>query len=70
MPLSLAKMGVPYTIIRIAGREKEKHRLESMGLTPDTIVTIISRFNRYIILDVKGARIGIGAELAKKIILK
>lgn len=25
MPLLLAEMGIPYTIVRIAGREKERH---------------------------------------------
>ncbi|NCC14800.1 MAG: ferrous iron transport protein A [Clostridia bacterium] len=70
MPLLLAEIGVPYTIVRIAGKEKERHHLESLGLVPDTVVTVVSKFNNYILLSVKGSRIGIGEELVKKVILK
>ncbi len=70
MPLLLAEIGIPYTIVRIAGKEKERHHLESLGLVPDTVVTVVSKFNNYVILSVKGSRVGIGAELVKKVILK
>lgn len=70
MPLLLAEIGVPYTIVRIAGKEKDRHHLESLGLVPDTVVTVVSKFNNYVLLSVKGSRIGIGEELAKKVILK
>lgn len=70
MPLLLAEVGIPYSIVRIAGREKERRYLESLGLVADEVVTVVSKFNNYILLIVKGARIGIGEELAKKIILK
>ncbi|MDD4842951.1 MAG: FeoA family protein [Anaerotignum sp.] len=70
MPLLLAEIGIPYTIVRIAGKEKERHHLESLGLVPDTVVTVVSKFNNYVILNVKGSRVGIGEELVKKVILK
>lgn len=70
MPLSLAEIGVPYTIVRVAGREKERHYLESLGLVPGTSVVVVSKFNHYILLNVKGSRIGIGEELGRRIILK
>ncbi|QAT43244.1 FeoA family protein [Aminipila luticellarii] len=70
MPLSLAEIGVPYIIARIAGGEKERHFLEGLGLVPDAVVVVVSRFNYYILLNVKGSRIGIGEEFGRKIILK
>ncbi|AMJ42278.1 FeoA family protein [Anaerotignum propionicum] len=70
MPLLLAEIDIPYIIVRIAGREKERHHLESLGLIPNTVITVVSKFNNYILINVKDSRIGIGEDLAKKVILK
>ncbi|MGC4018780.1 MAG: FeoA family protein [Muricomes sp.] len=70
MPLSLAEIGVPYTIVRIAGKEKERHHLAELGLVAGEVLVVISKFNHYILLNIKGSRIGIGEELGRKVILK
>lgn len=70
MPLALAEIGVSYTIVRIAGKEKDRRHLEDLGLVAGAVVVVISKFNHYILLSVKGSRIGVGEELGRKIILK
>lgn len=69
MPLFLADLGFPYTIVRIGGHEKSKHYLESLGFIPGTVITVVSRFNNYFLIRVKGSSIGISEDLAKKIII-
>ncbi len=70
MPLSLAEIGIPYTIVRVAGKEKERRHLEDLGFIAGTVVVVISKFNHYILLNIRGSRIGIGEELGRRIILK
>ncbi len=69
MPLLLATIGVPYTVIRVGGREKDRHYLESLGFLPGAVVTVVSKFNHYVLVNIKGSRIGISGDLAKKIII-
>lgn len=69
MPLLLAEDGVEYTIKRIGGNEKDRHYLESLGFLPGTPISILTRFNGYILVHIKDSRIGIGKDLAKRIII-
>lgn len=69
MPLSLAERGVAYIIRRIAGNSDMVHHLEDMGFVVGAEVVLISMVNGNFIVAVKGARIGLGREYAKRIIV-
>lgn len=70
MPLFLAELGVSYTITRVCGNEKCRHYLESLGFVAGTAIMVVSKFNDYFIVGVKGSRIGISEDMAKKIIIR
>lgn len=70
MPLFLADLGAVYVIVRVSGNEKMRHHLESMGFIVGTKIEVVSKFNGYFLVNVKGARIGIGRDMAKRIIVK
>ena len=70
MPLLLAETGTSYTIVRICGCEKIKHYLESLGFIAGTAIVVVSKFNDYFLVNVKGSRIGIGREMAKRVIIR
>ncbi len=70
MPLFLAKLGIPYRIIRLAGNEKLRHRMESLGFLTGAELVIVSKFNNYFLINIKGARIGISEDMAKRIIIR
>ena len=69
MPLNLADKNKKYTILRIAGNEREVRRLESLGFVPGSSVCILSEIDGNYLVTVKGTRIGIGQEYAKRILV-
>ena len=69
MPIALAEKGTEYTIRRIAGSPETVHHLEDMGFIEGARVVLISEVNGNYIIGVKGARIGLGKEFAKRIIV-
>lgn len=70
MPLLLADLGAIYVIVRICGNEKMKHHLKAMGFIVGAEIEVVSKFNGYFLVSVKGARIGIGRDMAKKVIVR
>ena len=69
MPLNLVEKNRKYRIQRIAGNLEDVHRLEEMGFVPGTEVSVISEINGNFLISVKGARIGLGREYVKRIIV-
>lgn len=69
MPLSLTEFNHFYIINKVCGLEKQRHYLESLGFVPGTQVTILSELHGYYVVMVKGSKIGLDKELAKKIIV-
>lgn len=69
MPLILVETGRSYTIRRIAGSPETAHHLEEMGFVRGAETVLISMVNGNYIVSIKGARIGLGRELAKRIIV-
>ena len=69
MPLNLAQFNIKYKISKVCGQEKQRHYLESLGFVPGTQVTILSELHGYYVVMVKGSKIGLDKELAKKIIV-
>jgi ferrous iron transport protein A len=67
VPLSLSKHGVAVAVKRIGGSEAIKKRLESMGFTVGSTVTVISELAGSLIVNVKDSRIALNQELANRI---
>jgi ferrous iron transport protein A len=67
MPLSLSKHGISVEVKRIGGTEAVKKRLESMGFTVGSMVTIVSELAGSLIVSVKDSRIALNQELANRI---
>ena len=68
MPLSLTEFNHFYIINKV-WTGKQRHYLESLGFVPGTQVTILSELYGYYVVMVKGSKIGLDKELAKKIIV-
>lgn len=69
MPLNLVEKNKTYTIQRIAGKESVVHRLQELGFVPGTEVSVLSEINGNFLVIVKGAKIGLGREYVKYIIV-
>lgn len=69
MPLNLALFDKEYTILKVCGNEKQKHHLESLGFISGGKVTLLSELHGYYIVMIKGSKVGIDKQMAKKIIL-
>lgn len=69
MPLNLALFDKEYTILKVCGNESQKHHLESMGFVSGSNITLLGELHGYYIVMVKGSKVGIDKEMAKKIIV-
>lgn len=69
MPLILAMPGEVNIIKKVGGNESVKHFLGKLGFVPGADVMIVSEFGGNLIVIVKGTRIAIAKEMAKKIII-
>lgn len=69
MTLLLAELGRSYIILRIGGNERERHYLAGLGFVPGEVVSVVSKFNKYVLVNVKGARVGLSEDLAKRVII-
>jgi ferrous iron transport protein A len=69
MPLTMAKAGELNFIKKIIGKEDIKRFLESLGFVTGSNVTVITKNNGNVIVNVKESRIAISQELANKIMV-
>ena len=69
MPLSLVKRGEANSIKRIGGKEDTKNRLEKLGFTVGSGVTVVSELAGSLIVNVRDSRIAISREMANKILV-
>lgn len=69
MPLTLANIGEENVIQRIGGKPEVKKHLENLGFVAGGSVTIINRLGGNVIVNVKGARVAIGEDMAQKIMV-
>lgn len=69
MPLSLTEFNQFYIINKVCGLEKQRHYLESLGFVPGAQISILSELHGYFVVMVKGSKIGLDKNLAKKIIV-
>ncbi len=69
MPIVIAPLNRTLRIIKILAQDKVKKHLESLGLTVDSLVTVISNTNGSVILQVKDGRLALDHDIATKILV-
>lgn len=67
MPLTFLEIGTTRIILKIGGREETKQFLEKLGFTVGTDVTVISKTNGGLIVNIRDTRVAISTEMAMKI---
>ena len=68
MPLSMSGAGEAQIIKKIGGKEEVRSFLEKLGFVGGE-VTVISEIAGNMIVNVKGARVAIGKDMANKIMV-
>ncbi|MDR1908680.1 MAG: ferrous iron transport protein A [Spirochaetaceae bacterium] len=69
MPLALYQPGVEIPIKKIGGRDELRKRLEKMGFTAGSLVTVLSRLEGSLIVKIRDSRVAISEEMALKILV-
>jgi ferrous iron transport protein A len=69
MPLTLSGKGARSAIKHVGGSDELKKRLETMGFTVGSEVTVVSELAGNLIVNVKDSRVAISREIASKIIV-
>ena len=69
MPLSMAKEGEPNVIKKVGGKEETRQFLENLGFVTGGMVTVISQMGGNLIVNIKESRVGIGKDMANKIMV-
>lgn len=69
MPLILAPLNREVEIIKILIEEKLKKHLESLGITINSKITVLSQTNGNIICKVKEGRLALDSGIATKILI-
>lgn len=67
MPINFLSLGMEGCVKRIAGRDDTRRFLESLGLVPGGMVTMVSSMGDNVILGIRGTRIAISRKLADRI---
>lgn len=69
MPLSMVKEGEPNVIRKVGGKEETKRFLENLGFVAGGTVTVISRADGNMIVNIRDSRVAIGKEMANRIMV-
>lgn len=69
MPLTLAQVGEPVTIRRVAGKDEVRLHLAELGFVEDAVVTVVNALAGNLILQVKDSRVALDAGLASRIFI-
>lgn len=69
MPLTMAQIGERNAIKRVGGKQETKKFLENLGFTVGSTVTIISKLNGSVIVNIKDSRVAIDQDMANKIMI-
>ena len=67
MPLMLASQGGRYTVSRVRAGGEEKAHLENLGFVPGAEVFVVAEMAQNSIVEVKGARVALGRQMAQKV---
>lgn len=69
MPLVMAPTGRDLKIVRILTDDKTKKHLESLGITIDSTISLISVSGGSVICLIKDGRLALDKEMARKILV-
>ena len=69
MPIVLAPKDVELRVIKVLLDEKTKKHLESLGITINSKITVISSINGNVIIKVKDGRLALNRDVASKILV-
>lgn len=69
LPITFAETGKSFVIKRIGGKPETKKHLENLGFVIGGEVAVISSVNGNVIVNVKGSRVAVSQEMAKKIMI-
>ncbi len=69
MPLTMASIGESNFIKKVGGKEDVKRFLESLGFVTGTPITVISKLDGNMIVNVKESRVAINKDMANKILI-
>ena len=67
MPIVIAPLNAPLTIVRIAADDKTKKHLENLGITVNGEITILSSSGGSVVCKVKDGRIALDRDVSTKI---
>lgn len=70
MPLSMVLPGEKGVINRISGKDDTKRFLNNLGFVEGSPVTVISRVDGNLIVNVMESRVAIGKKMANKIMVE
>ncbi len=69
MPIMLAPLNEEVKVIRILADEKLKKHLESLGILPNSVLTVLSTVNGGVVVAIKNGRLALDHEIASKILV-
>ncbi len=69
MPIALAPLNQPLRVVKILADEKTKKHLESLGITIDSEITILSHSGASTIVLVKEGRLALDSNMSTKILV-
>ena len=69
MPLIVAPINVPVRVVKILTDEKTKKHLESLGITIDSEIMVLSRSGGSVICKIKDGRMAFDRDLSSKILI-
>ena len=69
MPLSMVSEGEQNIIKKVGGKEETRRFLETLGFVSGGVVTVISKMDGNMIVNVKDSRVAIGKDMANRIMV-
>ena len=69
MPLSMARTGETFTILKITGKDEVRQHLAELGFVVDGEATVVSELGGSLILQVKESRIALDRDMANRILI-
>ena len=69
MPITMMKDGETGVIKKVGGKEETRKFLENLGFVVGGTVTVVSDIGGNLIVNVKDSRVGIGRDMACRIMI-
>ena len=69
MPLTMASTGETNVIKKVGGKEETRRFLENLGFVTGGAVTVVSKINGNLIVNVRDSRVAIGKDMANLIMI-